>query len=54
MTPSRGCSTLQEAYYLWTVANGDLEAELLRRGHIHSRPAILTLQRCELHPAPFV
>ena len=34
---------LQEVYHLWTLAGGDMEGELKKRGLIKTKPPIMTL-----------
>ena len=36
---------IQEVYYLWSLAGGDLVGELKKSGHIRSEPPICKLPR---------
>ena len=40
---------LREVYHLWTLAGGDLEGELKKRGLIKTKPPIMSLPMYVLH-----
>jgi len=43
---------LADVFHLWTLAGGDVEADMTRRGIITTRPPILTLPRLVIHGQP--
>lgn len=43
---------LSDVYHLWTLAGGDVEQDLTRRGIITTKPPILTLPRLVIHGQP--